>query len=153
MHRKRGHPQRAGHGAHHQVLALHLHAGCVLTHLFCTLKGLVQGSPGHQQDEFFSSITAGHVFVAHTLAQQASKFFQDGVSCFVAVGVIEVFEVVEVQHDQPDFGVVPLGASHFAFKGFFQITAVEQSGQDISDGLFFQAVPQSDVHEGQSHRF
>jgi len=66
----------------------------------------------------------------------------------MAIGVVEVFEIVEVENDDSDSGAFVAGASDQIFDHFLEVPTVGQSGQCVGVGQFLQSVPgRSQPHE------
>src|SRR6476646_8899560 len=86
---------------------------------------------GHDDHKFLAAITAGKVTAPAVLRQSNGECLQDFIAGLVTVGIIDPFEVVEVDHDDTN-GIIFAGrAGKLTLEGFFKITPVEQVRQGI----------------------
>jgi hypothetical protein len=60
----------------------------------------------NEDAEFFAAISAEYIAVSSRTAEHAGDISQDSVSAGVPMGVIDRFEVIEVQHDAAQCVVV-----------------------------------------------
>jgi hypothetical protein len=66
--------------------------------LFGAAEGVVEGRFAKKDAEFFAAVAARDVFFAEVFSQELSECAQEGVPAFVAEGVVEGLEVVEIHH-------------------------------------------------------
>ena len=71
-------------------------------------------------------------------AQHAGDVAQRAVADVVAVGVVDVLEVVEVHHEQRHLGLQPLGARQLARQVHEHEPRVRQAGQRIGQRIFLR---------------
>ena len=77
---------------------------------------------------------ASQIDPARIAAEAGGELFQDGIAAVVAVGVVDLFEVVDVG-DQDRQGAAALqGFSHQCLEMAFHVAAVVQAGQSVGDG-------------------
>ena len=109
------------------------------------------GTPFRQnQGELLASVTAGDILAANVGLQQDAELAQKSVAGFMAEGVVEVLEPVEIEHDHAERTLIARCAPQFEFEGFLHETAVEEIRQRIADRLAAQRFVQLEV--GESHR-
>ena len=69
----------------------------------------------------------------------------------VAESIVDVLETVDVQHDYSQRALCTLGPEDLSVQGLFHVSPVEKLGQDVSDGLLSQRLPEFEVGQGQPH--
>ena len=82
----------------------------------------------HDQ-EFFPSVTRDVIFIAHRLAQDLCNGFEGLVSGKVAVCVVELFEPVDIRHEDGERPFRPARAAYFALQRLLQVPAVRDPGE------------------------
>src|SRR5204862_1296730 len=70
----------------------------------CTLERSARQDDG----QFVTAVPDGGIGVAAAFAQHASDALEDRVALLMAEGVVDGFEVVEIEHQQPDWVAVTL---------------------------------------------
>ncbi len=68
-------------------------------------------------------------------SQQRAKVPQHPVAGLVAPGIVELLEVVDVDHHHTHRLLIAAGAAQLSLQRFFQVAPVEQPGQRVPDGL------------------
>jgi len=68
--------------------------------------------------------------------KESGNFGQDDVPCRMPVGIVDLFEVIYVDHDQGEICFVPAGSIHLFIKSFEEVAAVGQAGQFVGDHQF-----------------
>src|SRR5579864_6976864 len=112
---------------------------------------VVQLGSGQDDDELFSAETAHNILRADAPAEEGRELAQDRVARIVAVGVVKLLEVVEIEHEDAERLLGPHGAADFSIQRLFEIAAVVESGERVLDGLSAQRFTQPDVSDGQSY--
>lgn len=87
-----------------------------------------------QQYEFFSAKTEQAIRVADRLFDQGSEIHEDSVAGIVAIFVVDLFEAIQVQHDQAVSDIGPSRRSHSDPQLLVQGAAVTGAGQWIMGG-------------------
>ena len=75
------------------------------------------------------------------------SFSQDLVPGLVAVIVVELLEMIDVEHRHRQRRVAPLGQLTLARQGLLEILAIEQPGERIANGLDAQLLAQLEIGE------
>jgi len=96
--------------------------------LFSSGAGRAVIRSGKQDDEFFPAIAAYHVFGADALHQCQPEFLQYFVSGAMPVGIVELLEMIQIEHNHTQRLLGSCDPPGFAFKKFAQITAIEYAG-------------------------
>ena len=87
-----------------------------------------------QKNKLLAAVAAGNIYLAQTLAAALRQLHQGAVARQVPVGVVYIFEMVNIQHHQRQGGAITAGALHFAPPGFLEVAPVIQPGQRVGDG-------------------
>ncbi|MNT28432.1 hypothetical protein D3C72_1641190 [compost metagenome] len=129
-----------------------------LGHGFCLGGGVLQvGGQGFEHDDEFVAAKAGHgVGFAHAAHQAGGDLGQELVAHVVAQGVVEVFEVIEVDEQQGAEVLGALAGGDGALQAVQQQAAVGQAGEGVEEGqaldFLFCALAVCDVHgEAMGH--
>lgn len=69
-------------------------------------------------------LTAQHIFGPSTLGEKCGSFAQDLVHDFVAVGIVEFLEMIEVEHEHAQKLSGASSATNLALEHFFEIATV-----------------------------
>ncbi len=93
-------------------------------------SGLFIGRP-QEDDELFSSPTDNRVVWPAFLLETFTGSPQREVSEMMAVGVVNLFEMVDIEKEQGHRFVPPEAAGAFIMKNMGKIAAVIQAGQGI----------------------
>jgi len=116
-----------------------------LADFFDARAGAIRVGFRKHQREFFTAKTAGEVSGAHAGLKHRGNFPEEEISRLMSEGVVEMLEMIDVQHRQGNTAFGPGGAVHFSVELLFQIAAIEQSGQRILDGLVTEDLAQLEV--------
>ena len=81
----------------------------------------------HDDDELVAAIAGDKIFFAQALPQKLGGFFQQMVSGRVSKAVVNVFEIVDINHD----GGETVSGSDFVFQMIVQLAPVVEAGQVI----------------------
>src|SRR5882724_12337441 len=113
---------------------LNAHALAVFPQLFGALLSDFQGCVGHNQEEFFPTDTTGDVFTSNLRIEHGAQFAQNDVAGLVAVGIVEAFEVIDIQQNRAEVLARASGTAQLAFERLLHEPAVEESGKGIANG-------------------
>ena len=123
---------------------------------FCQRLGLLKADFGQQHGKLLAANAPRNIRGAQPLAQQVSQVADDLIAHAVAIGVIDLFKVVNVQKHQGGIGGL-LGGNQCAFvlQGLHESAAVGQAGQGIGQRQLLQhalvLVAGRDIlHQGQA---
>ena len=89
---------------------------------------------GQQHDELLAAVARDDVHRALLPLEQAGELLEHPVAHQVAVGVVDLLEVVDVDHHAGEHGGVPGGAVHLLLQLLHQRAAVEAVGERIGLG-------------------
>src|ERR1700752_296129 len=89
---------------------------------------------GFRQDdhELFAAVAADDVFGSDGLAEGIGNLAQDAVTGFMTIGIVEFLEVVYVEHQDGNVGVIPRGPAYFAIERDFHEMPVVKIGEAVS---------------------
>ncbi len=106
---------------------------------------------GRDEDgKFLAAVPCDNIRGADVGSQQARNLGQRQVAVLRPQFVIDFAEVVDVDHDQRQVGLVSDGPVHFLFKAFKEVTPVGETGQRIVDACLYQYVGGSFQLSGES---
>ena len=89
-----------------------------------------EGRVGQQRRELVAAVAADDVDVgAQRVGQDAGDGHQGRVAGLVAVGVVELLEVVDIEHEQRERGVVAAEAGHLFAQAVAQVAVVGRGGR------------------------
>ena len=122
------------------------------------LERLIGRDVGHHDGEFLPPITCRNVTTAGLGFQDLRYLPQHLVTYFMAILVVEAFEMVNIDHQQRQAVVTTLGlqsrrAQQFTLGRLLKDPPVVQPGQNIADGLLSQRLSQLQIADGQTHLF
>ena len=121
--------------------------GDVLSQAICK----TQGSRGigffEQDSEFFSAVSGSGIGFANDLCDGIAKLKEDFIADEMAVGIVDLFEVIEVEHQDRKGALVTAGSLEGGVGAFHEGTVIVESGQSVSDGEVFDACDVSEVGE------
>ena len=83
---------------------------------------------------FLPPIAADHILSAEVVSEGGSDHLKDSITGVVAEGVIEILEMVNINHDCADRHAVARGAGIFFFKAAHAKTSVENISEVINGG-------------------
>lgn len=115
-----------------------------------SLRGLCLGE---DDDEFLAADVPQQVAGAQRCAKGIRQGPENLVARGMAIGVVETFETVDVDHHQSQGAAMPLGHGQFVPPQFENHSAVVESGQRIDGGMpvkfFCQLLVAGDVLDGR----
>ena len=86
---------------------------------------------GQEHRELLAAVARGGVDLTQALLDDGGGPDEDVVALDVAAGVVDLLEVVEVEHRQRELEVVPARAQHLAVQGLDEVGVVEEAGQGV----------------------
>ena len=89
---------------------------------------------GEHQAEFFAAKARRHVVLPQMLQQNLGHLHQHHIPLLMTVGIVDPFEMVDIDHDQREGGVAPGAALELFFQGLHQAAAIAEVGQGIGVG-------------------
>ena len=95
------------------------------------IAGAMEIGVGADDQELLAAPAARDVGQAHHVLDDACQIHQHLVAGLVAVAVVDPLEVVQIQQQQGQRGVVPIPQAHVSPDLFHQIAAVGQPGQFV----------------------
>ena len=101
--------------------------------------------PGQDDGQLLAAVAGGLVDLAGGLAQHAGHLAQDEIALLVAVGVVDVLEVVEVEQHEAQRLAEALGALDLGGHGLLEAAAIEQAGQLVGHRLALDRLVQADI--------
>ena len=90
---------------------------------------------GEDHGELLAAGAADDVARPHVAFEDVAEGDQDLVADRVAVDVVDALEVVDVEQDEADRGVVARGARQLGGEALVEVAAVEEAGQLVGAGL------------------
>jgi len=105
-------------------------------------EGILRGFHiGEDKQEFISAHAGNGVSFPQQRQQALGYSLEKQIADIVAVGVIDLFQLVEVEEHHAEFDLVPLRAGDFHFDAFVEQPPIGQAGQGVMvsqvlDGLF-----------------
>ena len=109
------------------------------------LVGALEVGLRQRDGHLLAAVAGGLVDVTRGLAQDAGDLAQHHVALQVAVGVVDLLEVVDVEHDQAELVVVAAGALDLRRHDLLEAAVVEQPGELVGDRLAGDRLVQVDV--------
>jgi len=104
---------------------------------FWTTCWLEEWGLGEGDDEFVAAVAEGEIGLSQCDADAVGKRLEHMIAGGMAVGVVDLFEVIEVDHHQGQGIVVPFAEGDFALKQLLHRPAIEQAGEGIGQRLLF----------------
>ena len=95
---------------------------------------------GQKDDKFLTAVTGNNVILTQRPLGGRRKFNQHLVAGFMAIGIVDAFEMVGVYHQNAVLRMRRLCLGYAAVDFVFKIAAVKQRGQRIADSLVFQHI-------------
>ena len=114
------------------------HARCSPVSLVATGKHLLFIGVGEDHDEFIPAVPRKDVPVPQCVVNSVGDAGQEAVAENMPVRIVDIFEVVEVDDEQGEFFVVPLGPPDFVSEQFPEEPLVVEVGQRVSRGVVFE---------------
>ncbi len=106
--------------------------------LFCNAACGIVAGVGQQDDELLATQAPYQIGTAHGAGGQLRCLAQHGVACGVAPGVVDVFEVVQVQQQNGRGAALALGTAQLLAGEFDKGVAVVEAGEAVLAGQPFQ---------------
>ena len=91
--------------------------------------------PAHQEGELLAAVPAGEFVRVHATGEQAGRGQQHAVPHLVAMRVVDLLEVVEVDHGQGEPGATSLGLPQPFADGEVECPAVGDAREGVGGGL------------------
>jgi hypothetical protein len=99
------------------------------------LEGFACVIGGEQEDEFFAAKAGDDVVLATMCGlEDAGELDEHLVASDVAMGIVEVLEVIDVGHDERDGGAIEGGLMPCCFEAGVEVTAVGKTGEAVAEG-------------------
>jgi phytoene dehydrogenase-like protein len=95
--------------------------------------GSVEGDPSQGDGELFPAVAREDVLRSQDVNELSRELDQGGVSGLVSVGVVDRFEVVEVDEHEAQDGLVSAGIAHLGLQTFVQVLAIVRARQGVTD--------------------
>jgi hypothetical protein len=92
---------------------------------------LIRLAIDEQHHEFVAAPASGEVGTASGMVEALAKFLEDSVTGLVAVGVVDLLEIVDVDQNDNQGQALAFGAGNLCFEALFGIAAVVKAGQGI----------------------
>src|SRR5207302_1578324 len=93
-----------------------------------------------QNNELVASVACYQVFAAHRVGERVCDFAQERIARQVTVGVVDMFELVDVQEDDGEGALATPGGFDLLFDSLQQEPPVDQPGEGVMGSLTLQAV-------------
>jgi hypothetical protein len=98
------------------------------------LFGGVQIRVGKQHNKFFTAIASYHISPADVPLKSATRFAQHGIACPVSPGIVDVFEMIQVdEHDCARF-LCPLASREFLIYLIHHGSVIGQASERVGQG-------------------
>jgi transcriptional regulator with XRE-family HTH domain len=110
--------------------------------------GIFLGGLRQHQDELIATVAESKVCQATPGLQRLANFRQQFAAGQVAMGVVDAFEVVQVNENQGKLVAVAARAVNFLFEDFVQVAGIVQTGAVVGDRQFVNALDMSRVFDG-----
>ena len=94
---------------------------------------------GQDHGELLPAVARGKVHLPDRLAEELGDFPDDAVSLQVAVGVVELLEVVDVEHHEAEGRLVAPRSLQLLVEGLLEEVVGEQAGHAVRGGLAEEA--------------
>ena len=97
------------------------------------LAGHGSGSFRQDEREFLPSVAAGDIFTTDVSFQQGSELFQQQIARLMSEVVVEVFEMIQIDHDHSEGTLVAGSPPELQFERLFHKPAVEKPCQRVAN--------------------
>lgn len=108
-------------------------------------------------DEFLTAVASGNVGIPQFASDQLGQVLQHLVADFVAVGVVDLFEKVNVKHQDTHLTIISQGFGKDLSQSGPDSTGIEQPGQPVYGGQFIEPGlferPDQLLSQGAEHFF
>ena len=109
--------------------------------------GALEIGVGQDQRQLLATVARRGVGVAGVFLQHARYMPEHGVALWMAVGVVDGLEVVDVEHDQADRVVVAADLLDLGVEELLETAVIRQAGELVGDGLAAHLIVELDVLE------
>jgi hypothetical protein len=75
-------------------------------------------------DELFAAIAADEILGANAAHKECAGLAQDRIASFMAIGIVEILEVIQIEHEDAKTLFCADGAADFALKYFLQVAPI-----------------------------
>src|SRR6185295_10662841 len=103
-------------------------------HAFGDGEGAGEVGLGEEDGELLAAVAGDDVGLADGLAEGGGQVAEHLVPHLVAVGLVDVLEVVEVEEEQRQRVVVALGAAELLAEAVLEVAVVVDGGEPVGDG-------------------
>ena len=121
-----------------------------LTKLLGDHPGPLRRGVRQENDDLVATVTDRHVVGPQPRAQQSRQAAQDLVRHGVAELVVDLFEPIDVQHDDPHRAIGARGEAELSIEGDRHVSAVEEPGERIEDRLALQLLLDPKIRQGEA---
>ncbi len=106
------------------------------------MHGLLFIHAGHQQAELLATEARDQVFLARVLGDRRGHRAQRVIAGLVAMGIVDVLEVVDIDHRHRHLLTIQVQLRQLALALFQEAAAIGQAGQEIAGGQVLQGADQ-----------
>src|SRR5262245_21346850 len=103
----------------------HRESSGIFANSLCDLPCRLQRCIRQDNRKLLAAEPACNVFKSHAGLQEPAPLVQYRISGVMTEGVVESFEIIQVQHEDGQRCSFPAGSVTFTFEGFFEIAPVE----------------------------
>src|SRR5208282_2939356 len=105
--------------------------GNAAAYSFCNRAQIFDGAIREDREKFFAAVASNIVIGADGLADAIGGLFQDFVARHMAVGVVHVLKVIEVDHQDPRRGVRPCSALNLSSEQVQSCSPAPDTGKSV----------------------
>src|SRR6266508_4932702 len=99
-----------------------------LAYILCTLISRISVEIWHDDHKFLAAIPTGKITAPALLRKSDRKCLENFVTRFMPIGVVDSFEMVEIDHNDANRIIFARGARKLTLQRLFEITPVEKIG-------------------------
>ena len=99
-----------------------------LAQAFRDFQRLLKTGFGHQHHELLAAHATDNIDAAQRIAQDLAQFPQNGVTRLVAIGIVDVFEAIDIEHEQGKRMAIALHMRKLGFTPLHEMAPVGQAG-------------------------
>src|SRR5579872_2205425 len=114
---------------------------------------ILEGRAREDQDELLAAVPTGDVFTAQIRQEDFCSFAQGEVSGLVPEAVVELLEVIEVEHQDANLRPVSSSPVELPLQRFLHVSPVEQARQWVTDRLVSKPLSELEVGDSQGQMF
>ncbi len=100
-----------------------------------------------EDSEFFAAVSGRDIDFADGGLEDLSDLVKDAVACGVSVGIVDTFEVVDIEHQDGERAFESAGGFELCVSAFHEGAVVEESGQSVTRGEVFHACEVLEMRE------